>query len=205
MVEFCINCALNSPFSFIWFYLHPRPHIWHIKPICDINEEKILKIAIFDILVVLWAYNCLWQLPADWKIKNFCCHTKALQSIITLSNVAVSFTIIRACVYQIWGLGCKWFKSYDRKRDFTLFWKLTGSFCTAVLRKIRFCFSILNKNGSRPNAWHINSINGLVEIAMLKTCLLCTSFRSILQKPLFFRLSGPLTEHIWAHSYKSRS
>ena len=203
MVEFCINCALNSPFSFIWFYLHPRPHIWHIKPICDINEEKILKIAIFDILVVLWAYNCLWQLPADWKIKNFCCHTKTLRSIITLSNVAVSFTIIRACVYQIWGLGCKWFKSYDRKRDFTLFWKLTGSFCTAVLRKIRFCFSILNKNGSRPKAWHINSINGLVEIAMLKTCLLCTSFRSILQKPLFFRLSGPLTEHIWAHSYKS--
>ena len=43
-----------------------------LKPICDINEEKILKIAIFDILVVLWAYNCLWQLPADWKIKNFC-------------------------------------------------------------------------------------------------------------------------------------
>ena len=203
MVEFCINCALNSPFSFIWFYLHPRPHIWHIKPICDINEEKILKIAIFDILVVLWAYNCLWQLPADWKIKNFCCHTKTLWSIITLSNVAVSFTIIRACVYQIWGLGCKWFKSYDRKRDFTLFWKLTGSFCTAVLRKIRFCFSILNKNGFRPKAWHINSINSLVEIAILKTCLLCTSFGSILQKPLFFRLSGPLTEHIWAHSYKS--
>mgnify|MGYP004284579529 CR=1 FL=1 len=203
MVEFCINCALNSPFSFIWFYLHPRPHIWHIKPICDVNEEKILKIAIFDILVVLWAYNCLWQLPADWKIKNFCCHTKTLRSIITLSNVAVSFTIIRACVYQIWGLGCKWFKSYDRKRDFTLFWKLTGSFCTAVLRKIRFCFSILSKRYSRPMAWHINSINSLVEIAMLKTCLLCTSFRSILQKPLFFRLSGPLTEHIWAHSYKS--
>ena len=42
MVEFCINYALNSPFSFIWFYLHPRPHIWHIKPICDINEEKNL-------------------------------------------------------------------------------------------------------------------------------------------------------------------
>ena len=59
MVEFCINQAFSSPFSFIWFYLHPRPHIWHIKPICDINEEKILKIAIFDILVVLWAYNCL--------------------------------------------------------------------------------------------------------------------------------------------------
>ena len=119
MVEFCINQAFNSPFSFIWFCLHPRPHIWHIKPICDINEEKILKIAIFDILVVLWAYNCLWQLPADWKIKNFCCHTKTLWSIITLSNVAVSFTIIRPCVYQIWGLGCKSFKSYDRKRDFT--------------------------------------------------------------------------------------
>ena len=143
MVEFCINCALNSPFSFIWFYLHPRPHIWHIKPICNINEEKILKIAIFDILVVLWAYNCLWQLLADWKIKHFCCHTKTLRSIITLSNVAVSFTIIRACVYQIWGLGCKWFKSYDQKRDFTLFWKLTGSFCTAVLRKIRLCYWLL--------------------------------------------------------------
>ena len=140
MVEFCINQAFNSPFSFIWFCLHPRPHIWHIKPICDISEEKILKIAIFDILVVLWAYNCLWQLPADWKIKNFCCHTKTLRSIITLSNVAVSFTIIRACVYQIWGLGCKWFKSYDRKRDFTLFWKLTGNFCTAILRKIRLCY-----------------------------------------------------------------
>ena len=183
--------------------LHPRPHIWHIKPICDINEEKILKIAIFDILVVLWAYNCLWQLPADWKIKNFCCHTKTLWSIITLSNVAVSFTIIRACVYQIWGLGCKWFKSYDRKRDFTLFWKLTGSFCTAVLRKIRFCFSLLRNLYFRPKAWHINSINGLVEIAILKTCHNYTIFRSILQKPLFFRLSGPLTEHIWAHSYKS--
>ena len=151
MVEFCINCAFNSPFSFIWFYLHPRPHIWHIKPICDINEEKILKIAIFDILVVLSIWpdidigNCLWQLLADWKIKNFCCHTKTLWSIITLSNVAVSFTIIRACVYQIWGLGCKWFKSYDRKRDFTLFWKLTGSFCTAVLRKIRLCYWLAKK------------------------------------------------------------
>ena len=69
MVEFCINQAFSSPFmhSFIWFYLHPRPHIWHIKLICDINEEKILKIEIFDILVVLWAYmhNCLRPLPAD--------------------------------------------------------------------------------------------------------------------------------------------
>ena len=143
MVEFCINCALNSPFRFIWLYLHVTPHIWHTKPICDVNEEKIFKIAIFDILVVLWAYYCQWQLPADWKIKNFCCHTKTLWSIITLSNVAVSFTIIRACVYQIWGLGCKWFKSYDRKRDFTLFLKLTGSFCTAVLRKIRLSDMLL--------------------------------------------------------------
>ena len=48
MVEFCINQAFNSPFSFIWFYLHPRPHIWHIKPICDVNEEKNLKIAIYS-------------------------------------------------------------------------------------------------------------------------------------------------------------
>ena len=137
-------------------------------------RKKFFKLQyIFDILVVciciLWAYNCQWQLPADWKIciiKNFCCHTKTLWSIITLSNVAVSFTIIRACVYQIWGLGCKWFKSYDRKRDFTLFWKLTDSFCTAVLRKIRFCFSILIKNDSRPKAWHIDPINSLVEIAI---------------------------------------
>ena len=123
-----------------------RLTIWTITFYLSINEEKILKIAIFDILVVLWAYNCLWQLPADWKIKHFCCHTKTLRSIITLSNVAVSFTIISACVYQIWGLGCidKWFKSYDQKRDFTLFWKLTGSFCTAVLRKIRLCYWLAN-------------------------------------------------------------
>ena len=168
MVEFCINCALNSPFSFIWFYLYPRPHIWHIKPICDINEEKILKIAIFDILVVLWAYNCLWQLPTDWKIKNFCCHTKTLWSIITLSNVAVSFTIIRACVYQIWGLGCKWFKSYDRKRDFTLFWKLTGSFCTAVLRKIRLCYWLLNYDGLFSEIANIKGLIYVDEIAIIK-------------------------------------
>ena len=166
MVEFCINCALNSPFSFIWFYLHPRPHIWHIKPICDINEEKILKIAIFDILVVLWAYNCLWQHPADWKIKNFCCHTKALRSIITLSNVAVSFTIIRACVYQIWGLGCKWFKSYDRKRDFTLFWKLTGSFCTAVLSKIRLCYWLANQDDYISE---IANIKGLIYVDIMRS------------------------------------
>ena len=118
--SFFYKSKFYLPIEFHRYYLHPRPHIWHIKPICDVNEGKILKIAIFDILVVLWAYNCLWQLPTDWKIKNFCCHTKTLWSIITLSNVAVSFTIIRACVYQIWGLGCKWFKSYDRKRDFTL-------------------------------------------------------------------------------------
>ena len=155
------------------------------------------------VTVIIYHYHYQNTTTIELTSRSRHCHTKALRSIITLSNVAVSFTIIRACVYQIWGLGCKWFKSYDRKRDFTLFWKLTGSFCTAVLRKIRFCFSILNKNDLRPKAWHMNSINGLVEIAMLKTCLLCTSFRSILQKPLFFRLSGPLTEHIWAHSYKS--
>ena len=149
-------------------YLHPRPHIWHIKLICDVNEEKILKIAIFDILVVLWAYNCLWQLLADWKIKNFCCHTKTLRSIITLSNVAVSFTIIRACVYQIWGLGCKWFKSYDQKRDFTLFWKLTGSFCTAVLRKIRLCYWLLNYDDLFSEIANIKGLIYVDEIAIIK-------------------------------------
>ena len=117
-------------------------------------------------MVVLWAYNCLWQHPADWKIKNFCCHTKALRSIITLSNVAVSFTIIRACVYQIWGLGCKWFKSYDRKRDFTLFWKLTGSFCTAVLSKIRLCYWLANQDDYISE---IANIKGLIYVDIMRS------------------------------------
>ena len=65
-----------------------------------------------------------------------------------------------------------------------------------LLRRILPFLLLLNKNRSRPKTWHIEAIICIDEIAILKTCQRCTSFRSILQKPLFFRLSGPLTEHI---------
>ena len=41
---------------FDMFHDAPKPNIWHIYPIWDVNEEKILKIVIFDILVEFMAW-----------------------------------------------------------------------------------------------------------------------------------------------------
>ena len=65
-------------------------------------------------------------------------------------------------------VGCKWFKSYDRKRDFTLFWKSTGSFCTAVLRKIRLCYWLGNHDDLSSEIANIKGLIYVDEIAIIK-------------------------------------